>query len=241
MKNKIDSHIHLGDFSYIEDIIRNIQKNNQYALCVTNTPEQFEYLYKKGLHQNKRIKIALGYNPQEIVNRKFNALQFMKSYRYTNYIGEVGLDYSKEYLRYREQQKQVFTYICSMAGRDRKILSIHSRNAEYDILEIVKKQKVNNYIMHWYTGSFELVKEFISTGGYFSINNRMIKSKKIINLLDTIPSSRILVETDAPYTMQNTNIYSKILDDTYEFLNKKGISREMIFDNFKTLLMKMSS
>ncbi len=241
MKSKIDSHIHLGDFKNIEEIIGIIQNNNQYALCVSNTPEQFEYLYKKGLHQNKYIKIALGYNPQEIINRKFNAYQFMKNYRHTNYIGEVGLDYTKEYAHYKDNQKDIFMYICEMVGRDKKLMSVHSRNAEDDILRILNKYSIQNFILHWYTGNYKLLPEFISLGAYFSINYRMTKSKKIIDFLDMVPHNRILVETDAPYILQRENMYVNIVNETYEFLSGNGINRDLIFNNFKSLLLQIPS
>ena len=126
-----------------------------------------------------------------------------------------------------------------MAGRDKKILSIHSRKAEEDVLEILSQCNVKNFILHWYTGDFAALTCFLNQGAYFSINSEMFKSKRILKFLELVPKDRILVETDAPYTLKQQEEYINAVDKIYSLLQKNGISSELIFNNFKTLLLNI--
>lgn len=95
----------------------------------------------------------------------------------TKFIGEVGLDFSvARSEKSRCKQKSVFKIICENSSGH--ILSIHSRLAERDVLEILRINKVENAIFHWYTGAKELIPQILDEGYYFSVNPAMLKSNK---------------------------------------------------------------
>ena len=52
----------------------------------------------------------------------------------TKYVGEVGLDYSKEYFSFSEVQRDTFNYICEHSVD--KVMTVHCRKAEEDIYNI---------------------------------------------------------------------------------------------------------
>ena len=239
MNNLIDTHLHLDCYRNHSEIYEEINKLKQYTLCVTNLPEVFEScieMYK----ETRYIKFAVGYNPQMIISDKFDKASFLRSVYKPKYIGEVGLDFSKQYEEYKSKQIVIFDFICKVAANENKILSIHSRKAEKEVLALLKKNKVKYAIIHWYTGNVALVKEFIKEGYYFSINPAMLRSlagKKIIN---EIPMERVLVETDGPISKMNgkrmeprnlIEIYKKI-NELYNIHN----SNKIIYNNFKRLL-----
>jgi TatD DNase family protein len=53
--------------------------------------------------------------------------------------------------------------------------------------------------MHWYSGPLSLIDDALSAGMWFSVNPAMARSKKGTALLQRLPPSRILLETDGPY------------------------------------------
>ena len=59
-----------------------------------------------------------------------------------------------------------------------KIISIHSRMAEREVLEILSKYNIATPIFHWYTGPLNLIPPIIELGAYFSINEAMTLSEK---------------------------------------------------------------
>ena len=234
----IDTHFHLDFYRDHESWYEYINDNKQYTLCVTNSPEIF-YSCKKLYSETKYLKFALGYNPKMITQSKFNKRLFNHMLGSTKYIGEIGLDFTGELVKYKPQQLEVFDYICNAASSD-QILSVHSKNAEIDVLRQLRMNKVKRAILHWYTGDATLVKEFVDAGYYFSINSNMMNSSKGQAIIKSIPLSRILVESDGPFTRVNSKKYTPInLPNVYDQLSlllNCGEICEIVRQNFKSLL-----
>jgi TatD DNase family protein len=190
--------------------------------------------------ENKYVKFALGYNPQMLSKCRFYKSNFNDCLKKTKYIGEVGLDFSGVNGRNKEYQIEIFNYICDLASKHNKILSIHSRKAEAEVLHILRTNKVKNVIMHWYTGPIELIDEFIREGYYFSINPNMVNSKKGCEIIRKIPENKVLIESDGPFGKVNgQKVEPKDLRSIYEVINKQLNFRNIetiVYENFRTLL-----
>lgn len=237
----IDFHVHIDYYRNYEEIYRYYNNKGIYALFVTNFPEVYGKC-RENFGDSKYVKLALGYNPQISNVQKFNKSVFDIYFDKAKYIGEVGLDYSKKFIDCKNEQIKVFDYICNKSGKDGKILSIHSRSAEDDVIDILDKNNVKFAVFHWYTGKISNIKKIIDRGYYFSINNAMLNSKRGKDIISKIPLERILVETDGPFTRYGRqqitpdkleNIYATIS----KFLNVENFDK-VIFNNFKGLLLE---
>ena len=95
-------------------------------------------------------------------------------------------------------------FFCELIERcrydEKKIITIHSRRAVSKILEIIGHNFQFKPILHWFTGNREELQEAIERGCFFSVNGAMLGSKRFLDLLPIIPSDRILLETDSPFT-----------------------------------------
>ncbi len=234
----IDTHFHLDfyrDHKYWYDYIN---QNRQYTLCVTNSPGVY-HSCKRLYPETKYLKFALGFNPKSIVFEKFDKRLFNHLQGETKYIGEVGLDFTGKLKEKREEQLYCFDYICSTVTEN-QVLSIHSKNAEKAVLEILKKNKVKKAILHWYSGDFGTLKELIDNGYYFSINTSMLKSSKGQNIIRSIPNERILIESDGPFSKINSQKFNPSkLKDVYLQINEVLQNPEfdkLIWQNFKALI-----
>jgi TatD DNase family protein len=215
-------------------------RNKTYALFVTNLPEIFEKC-KKEFPESKYVKIGIGYNPQLVKTHRFNKKLFDKWITHTKYIGEVGLDYSKEFVGTKVEQQKAFQYICKRAGETNKIMSIHSRMAERDTLEILIENKVRFAVFHWYSGNKTLLEEIIENGYYLSVNYSMLTSVKGLNIIRAVPLNRLLIETDAPFGKADIKGKSYNLPVLYkEFEEKLQIKNfsSIVFNNLKRLLIE---
>lgn len=244
MPSLIDFHIHIDYYKNYKEMYSYFTQNKIYALFVTNLPEIYDKC-KKEFPESKYVRIALGYNPQMVKTHRFNKTLFERWLPHTKYIGEVGLDYSKEYFDYKTEQQRVFRYICKRAGEHNKILSVHSRMAEKDVLNILKESNVRFAVFHWYSGPLSLVNEIIRSGYYFSVNYSMLTTEKGLKIIQQIPLERLLIETDGPFGKCSKKSMASydlrfIYDEFAKLLGIKDI-KDIVFNNLKTLLNNQKS
>lgn len=235
----IDTHFHLDYYSNHKYWYNQINKLQQYTLCVTNSPEVY-LSCKKIYPETKYIKFALGYNPQQSLEVNFSKSIFLRELPQTQYIGEVGLDFTKKFISSKQKQLDAFEFIAYHAAKQKKLLNVHSRMAEEETLKVLLCQKVEKAIIHWYSGSLENMKLFLNAGYYFSVNSNMCTTINGRKILSSIPMDRLLIESDGPFSKIDSKKYSPIhLQQTYDLVsNTIGVQNisKIIFDNFKHLL-----
>lgn len=205
----------------------------QYTLCMTNSPEIYEECQK--LYFNtKYLKFALGFNPQTN-NSEESFRLFVNKFKSAEYIGEVGLDFSKKILNSNKKQVYFFDEIVKMCSDSNKILSVHSRLAEEKVIEIIEKYKPRKCIIHWFSGNKEQLRKLIDLGCYFSINTSMLNDKIFL-----IPKDRILMESDGPFTKVNGKKYQpQLLKEQYKIIsNYLRINNldDLMYNNFFSIL-----
>lgn len=235
----IDTHFHLDFYRDHKFWYDRINELEQYTLCVTNSPEIY-YSCKRLYPETKYVKFALGYNPQVCANTPFNKRLFLSQLGSTQYIGEVGLDYSAKNVNSKAIQIEAFDLICQNAASYNKILSVHSRMAEKDTLDILTRNGIKRAIIHWYTGDLETFKLFVQAGYYFSVNANMCAAIKGRNIVKHIPLDKLLIESDGPFTKVNSRKYTpmdlaltyRCVSDLLEITDLEKV----VFSNFNRLL-----
>ncbi len=197
MEHLYDTHFHLDLQKDRSAVIREIEQNQVYTIAVTNLPD----LYRKEIREikSKYIRLALGLHP-ELVHQYKNQIHLMWDLLPdVRYVGEVGLDF----VDLTHQQEQV-DFFCELIERcrydEKKIITIHSRRAVSKVLDILGHDFQFKPILHWFTGNREELQEAIGHGCYFSVNGAMLGSKRFLGMLPMIPSNRLLIETDGPFT-----------------------------------------
>lgn len=237
----IDTHFHLDYYKNHSYWYERINELGQYTLCVTNSPEV--YLSCKRLYkETKYIKFALGYNPQVANSIKFSKNTFLEGLQTATYIGEVGLDFSPKYVATRTSQIEAFRFICNEAQKTGKIISVHSRKAEKEVLNILSNYRGTRAIIHWYTGDATTMEQLLEIGCYFSINSNMCTSGSGKSILSKIPLDRLLIESDGPFSVVGAKKYTPLLlKESYSIISnilKRDDLERIVFNNFKTLLSK---
>lgn len=109
-----------------------------------------------------------------------------------------------------------------------KVLTIHSRRAEIEVISLISKYPHNKKILHWYSGNLDEAEKAVELNCYFSFNHKMLSSKNGKNLLAIIPKERVLLETDFPFGYSNETNFSneffeKLVDKIAEL---KSCTRE---------------
>ncbi|MDI6758474.1 MAG: TatD family hydrolase [Candidatus Omnitrophota bacterium] len=115
-------------------------------------------------------------------------------------IGEIGLDYFKNYSTC-ENQKVLFCSLIRLAKELSLPVVIHSRKAEPDILEILKKAMPIRAVVHCFSADEFFLKECLSLGFFisFTCNITYKKADNLRNLVKFTPIERLMLETDSPF------------------------------------------
>ncbi|KAL6457947.1 hypothetical protein MHYP_G00331770 [Metynnis hypsauchen] len=119
--------------------------------------------------------------------------------------GEIGLDYSHKNSTDSSKQKEVFERQLRLAVSLGKPLVIHCRDADDDLLEILKKFVPRDYKIHrhCFTNSYSVIEPFLSEFSNLYVGfTALITYPHAVEARDAvrkIPLNRILMETDAPY------------------------------------------
>jgi TatD DNase family protein len=169
-------------------------------LAVTTTPKSWRGTNRL-IGQSPRIKPALGLHPQLVKDKRSELPLFEALLPETKYIGEVGLDGSKEFKNYLPEQRHVFKQILTLCGNtEGKVLSIHSRGAASQVLDLIEQHPYCGHIvLHWFTGTIIEIRRALDLGCWFSVNTAMLKSPRGISRFLAIPKDRVVTESDGPF------------------------------------------
>lgn len=226
----IDTHCHFDMMESPEDYINSAENRGNIIIGMTNLPSHYR-IGRNHINGYKNIRLALGLHPQLASETKNELILFDRLIDTTSYIGEIGLDFSSTYISSKGIQIECLQHILSeIEKNNNKIVSVHSQKAERQLLELLRKYHINNVIFHWYSGPVTLIKEIISYGYYFSINETMTRSENGKKIIDEIPKERILTESDAPYNRRGN------IEAVLQYLNMK---ESEIYSNFKSLITKI--
>ena len=138
------------------------------------------------------------------------------------FISEVGLDFSSRFAGTEEIQTQAFERLCQalsqnpLAGRVLSIHAVRADGAALDILEssglLDRSTNSPTIIFHWFNGTSDELNRARSAGCYFSINERMLATKRGREYARQIPLDRLLLETDAPAEPQTDASAQQLAD-----------------------------
>lgn len=128
------------------------------------------------------------------------------------YIGEVGLDFSARFAGSELLQIQALDRLCDalvqnpLTGRVISIHAVRSAGAVLDVLEshglLIPNPDSPAIIFHWFSGTSDELARARNAGCYFSVNERMLATKRGREYARQIPLDRLLLETDAPAEQQ---------------------------------------
>ena len=205
-----DTHIHLNDEKLYENLDIYLKEAKEVGvsdfLCVGYDLESSKRAIEIANKYNN-VYAAIGFIPTEwkkwTTSSIANLEELLKKSSKIVAIGEIGLDYYWEKEEnVKKIQKLMFISQIELANKYDLPISIHSRDSIQDTYDILKNYPcVNKGIMHCYSGSIEMSKEFIKLGykiafgGVLTFKNA-IEIKRILKQTDL---KNVVLETDAPY------------------------------------------
>lgn len=204
----IDTHCHL-DFAG-----NAVELAAAYAACGgalsgTCDPRDFERVRTMFAPFAPRVRVGLGLHPWWVADGtcgEGEVALFERLALGAPLISEVGLDFQPRREGTRDAQIEAFERVCLAASRSsaefpRRVMSIHSSAAAMCTLDVLERTgclDACTCIFHWFSGSQEELNRAIEAGCLFSVNERMLKTKRGRAYARAIPEERLLIETDFP-------------------------------------------
>jgi TatD DNase family protein len=210
----IDSHCHLGDEAFHNDlsavILRARTAGITHALCILaagNTAEIERVTMARLLWSN--VRTSVGVHPHqagEFAGRESDAAALVASQiaedPAARAVGEIGLDYHYDFAP-KDVQQRVFREQIRLAQRLRLPIVIHTREAEEDTLAILRDESGGRVagVLHCFTGSRRLAEEGLALGLHISFSGIITfpKAAELRAIASEVPLDRLLCETDSPY------------------------------------------
>jgi TatD DNase family protein len=243
-----DSHAHLNDERFDEDrdeLIKSLREKN--VDLVVNPGADIETSKSAVELSNKYdfIYAAVGVHPHDVSELDESAIETLREMATKNNkvvaIGEIGLDYYYDHSP-REAQKEWFKKQILLANELKLPIIIHDRDAHADTFDIIKEYKSDEIgcVLHCYSGSVELAREYIKMGCYISIPGTVTfkNSKKVREVAREIPLNKLFIETDSPYMAPEPhrgkrNDPSLVAFVADKIAQEKGISYEEVCEKTK--------
>ncbi len=125
-------------------------------------------------------------------------------------VGEIGLDYHWM-VEEKEAQKRWFREQLNLAYELGLPVNVHSRNAAQDTYDLIRENhaagKATGGIIHCYSGSRELAREYIKMGYHLGIGGVVTfkNSKTLKRVVEDTPPGYLVTETDCPYLSPEPN------------------------------------
>ncbi len=148
---------------------------------------------------------AVGIHPHEARTLRPGDLELLAQWvreERVQAIGEIGLDYYYD-LSPRDVQAQVCEAQMELAWELDVPVAYHIRDAHQDMLDIMKRHRnhLTGGIIHCFSGSWEIAKEYLKLGYYISFAGPVTfrKAPKLQECAVNVPRDRLLIETDSPY------------------------------------------
>ena len=208
MTEWFDSHCHVDEEAFDEDreeVLSRMKANGITRCAVIGSDMETSRRAAAFAAAHSGVVAAGGFHPHEASRLQEDDLDELREmYRNGSIraIGEIGLDFYYDHSP-RDIQREVCIRQMELAWELKAPVAYHIRDAHQEMLEIMKgmKARLTGGIIHCFSGSSEIAKEYLKLGYYISFAGPLTfkKAPRLQEAARLIPKDRLLIETDSPY------------------------------------------
>lgn len=197
----IDTHAHILSEFYddIDELIEELKSKNIIKVinCADSIETSKEVLNIYNKYEGYLLP-AVGIHPENIDNSNLKTIENIIKEHKVLAIGEIGLDYHYNDEN-KDEQKEYFIKQLDLALKYDLPVIIHIREAMQECFDILKTRK-NKGIIHCFSGSVEMAREYIKLGYKLGIGGVLtFKNSKLYEVIEKIDLKDIVLETDSPF------------------------------------------
>lgn len=201
-----DTHAHLdffGSDKVIEAVVSRAKENNVTRIITVADKLESSYRAVELAQKFDGVYAAVGVHPHDAKSVSQDTIKELRELAKDPKvvaIGEIGLDYYKDYSPRIVQQK-VFAQLIELANELGLPAIIHDRDADDDILRIIAEHGLKRGVFHCFSSDVSFAEIALSMNFYISIAGPVTfkNAGKLIDVAKFVPLTKLLVETDSPY------------------------------------------
>ncbi|MBE5822212.1 MAG: TatD family deoxyribonuclease [Clostridiales bacterium] len=240
--NKIqyfDSHAHYDDKCFESDLdevltncfecgvtkIVDVGYNKETSIKAIELANKYDFVYA-----------TVGHHPEEVYSdTNLEYIYELGKKEKVVALGEIGLDYHWD--NDKVLQKKFFIEQIDIANELNLPIIIHNREADMDILNILKNEKKPkvDVVFHCFSSSGEIAKEVLKNGWYISLSGTVTfkNARNLHQIAYDVPLDRLFIETDCPYLTPEPfrgkrNDSSKVIYVCNKIAEIKGLENEIV-------------
>lgn len=204
----IDTHAHLYDPYFIEDIEKHISEIKAEGVHEVWLPNcdiaSWSQLVQLVDSFPDFVLPMIGLHPTYVKDNfmeELSAMESILSKRKVLAIGEIGLDYYWD-MTFQKEQIKAFEIQCHWALNNGLWIDVHCRKAYADLIKILKKPEYTdlNGIIHCFSGDFREAHTLVGMGYMLGIGGVITyKNTTLFESIKDISINNIVLETDSPY------------------------------------------
>lgn len=200
----IDTHAHLNFDPFFNDVEPFIERAILNRVEKIIVPSIDIVSVEKSINLSDKyngIFTAVGVHPNYTENVDNNYLKLLEDFTSNSKviaIGEIGLDYFRDYSS-KETQKVKFQEQLELAKSLHLPVIIHNRNADNDVFEIMESVNYFYGQMHCFSSSLEFANKILTKGMLISFTGVVTFSKNACDIVENLPLEKLMIETDSPF------------------------------------------
>lgn len=218
MNRWIDTHAHYGHKRFGKQDYLNSEREYVEYIVQVGTNEQSNIQTLKLIDKYDFLYGAVGFFPTDawvldhdysaVASQTFDTLCNQLKHPKVVALGEIGLDYNWDCLsngvkgtKARESQRKTFIQQLELAKAFGLPVSIHSRDAEEDTIEIFDRYQKIHGVIHCFSYGVDTAQIAITKGLYLGIGGTSTypSNQELRDVIAITPIEKIVLETDAPY------------------------------------------
>jgi TatD DNase family protein len=254
--NLVDSHCHLDGEKYTSDLDAVLDRAAQagvtrmLSIGTGDGPPELDRAVRLA-ERYPQLYATVGVHPHDaakVTPRTFDDLRALGQHRKVVAFGEIGLDYHYDFSP-REIQREVFSEQLKLA-RDLDLpITIHTREAWDDTMDLLEEHWKGACVLHCFTGDPTQAAQALARGYYLAYGGVLTfrTAENVREAAKITPDDRLLVETDAPYLAPlpwrgKRNEPSFMIETVRRLAEVRGATPEHVADvttaNFERLCLR---
>ena len=212
MAGYIDVHCHLTGDEFdavggMDEVLNRARENGVERVICSGFDLASSKIAKELAEKYADVYFCAGFHPSELKKYREGDLEEIRAlclHEKCVALGEIGLDYHFDDNPPKEVQRELFYRQLILADELGLPVVLHSRDAAQETLEFLREHKSllkKGGLMHCYSYSPEMMKDFAALGLHFSFGGPTTfkNAKKAQECVRCIPQELLLSETDCPY------------------------------------------